>query len=196
MLKNTSSHLSGDSFSSLPHRQASHSVSPVHPFPSLSSSTPACAKQESVSTTQPICPPRECHLAKLNNFFSSSLYSPHPFGGFFFFFGCFCGGNGACLLCRTVFWAGLMVPLLRARLTFPENLWWFDWDWPPQAHVFECLVPGYYNCLERIKRCGLAGGDVSLGVGLEVLKAYTRPNLWIRIQLLATGSRAMPGIKG
>jgi hypothetical protein len=50
--------------------------------------------------------------------------------------------------------------------------------------------------LERIKRCGLPGGDVSQGVGLEVLKAYTRPNLWIRIQLLATGSRAMPGIKG
>lgn len=29
----------------------------------------------------------------------------------------------------------------------------------------ECLVPGWWNCLGRIRRCGFARGGVSLGVG-------------------------------
>jgi hypothetical protein len=28
------------------------------------------------------------------------------------------------------------------------------------------------NCLKRIRRCGIVGGDASLGVGFEVSKAH------------------------
>jgi hypothetical protein len=35
-------------------------------------------------------------------------------------------------------------------------------------HMFECLVPNWWNCLGRIERRVLAGGGVSLGVGFVV----------------------------
>jgi hypothetical protein len=41
----------------------------------------------------------------------------------------------------------------------------------PIVHIFECLV-GSWNCLGRIRRRGLVGGGVSLGMGFEVLKAH------------------------
>jgi hypothetical protein len=39
--------------------------------------------------------------------------------------------------------------------------------------MFESLVPSWYNSLGRIKRCGLTGGSVSLGIRPEVSKAHT-----------------------
>jgi hypothetical protein len=43
---------------------------------------------------------------------------------------------------------------------------------------------------ERIKRCGLVGRSMSLGVGFEVSNAYAKSSLslclWIRAQLSAT----------
>lgn len=38
--------------------------------------------------------------------------------------------------------------------------------------MLESLVPSWWNCLERIKRCGLVG-DVSLGMGFEVSKTQS-----------------------
>ena len=35
-------------------------------------------------------------------------------------------------------------------------------------YLFECQVPSWWNCLGRIRGCGLVGGGVSLGVGFEV----------------------------
>jgi hypothetical protein len=34
--------------------------------------------------------------------------------------------------------------------------------------MFEYLVPSWWDCLGRIRRCGLLGGGVLLGVGFEV----------------------------
>jgi hypothetical protein len=60
---------------------------------------------------------------------------------------------------------------------------WFEWAWPPYIHICEYLIPNWWNCLGRLRRCGLAGGGVSLGVNFEI----TRPSqlssclcLWIR----------------
>jgi hypothetical protein len=38
----------------------------------------------------------------------------------------------------------------------------------PWAHTFECLAPNEWYCLRRVRRCGLTGGCVSIGVGFEV----------------------------
>jgi hypothetical protein len=34
-----------------------------------------------------------------------------------------------------------------------------------------------FERIRRIRRCGLAGGSVSLGVGFEISKAQVRPSL-------------------
>ena len=39
-------------------------------------------------------------------------------------------------------------------------------------HIFEYLIPNSGTVLEKIIRCGYSEGDVSLGVGAEVAKAY------------------------
>lgn len=28
---------------------------------------------------------------------------------------------------------------------------WFEWQWPPWAHMFEYAVPSWWNCLRRIR---------------------------------------------
>lgn len=43
-----------------------------------------------------------------------------------------------------------------------SDLWWLQWEWPPLFHIFKCLVPSSWNCLGRIRRCYLIGGDVWL----------------------------------
>ena len=48
----------------------------------------------------------------------------------------------------------------------------------PMAHRFECLGHSGWNCLGRIRRCGLAGGGVSLTVSFEVSKAMPTPHLF------------------
>lgn len=62
-------------------------------------------------------------------------------------------------------------------------------EWPPQVHVFECLVPVTGNVLERIRRCGAK----LPGVGFEVPKAIpmlclllSAFNLQLRYTLSAT----------
>lgn len=39
--------------------------------------------------------------------------------------------------------------------------------------MFEYLVSGSWNCLDRITRCGLAGGGLSLWMGFRVSKPHT-----------------------
>jgi hypothetical protein len=41
---------------------------------------------------------------------------------------------------------------------------------PPQAQVFGYLVPSWWNCLGRIRRCNLVRGGESFGVGFKVSK--------------------------
>jgi hypothetical protein len=43
------------------------------------------------------------------------------------------------------------------------GLCWFEYEWPLEAHIFECLAIREWHYLRRIKRCGLVGGSVSLG---------------------------------
>lgn len=63
-----------------------------------------------------------------------------------------------------------------------KSLQSFEWEWPPWTHVFErSLLVDY---LGRIGRCGLVGGGVSLGMGLEVSKAHLR--LSASVPLLTT----------
>ena len=38
------------------------------------------------------------------------------------------------------------------------------------AHMFEILDPSWWHHLGRIRRCALAGGGVSMGVGSELTK--------------------------
>jgi hypothetical protein len=54
--------------------------------------------------------------------------------------------------------------------------------------MFECLVPSWWNCLGRIRRCGLFGGGVSLGVIFEVSRvlcdsqlSLSASCLWIKM---------------
>lgn len=39
---------------------------------------------------------------------------------------------------------------------------WSDLDAPPQTHVFECLVIRSEDYRKQLRRCGLAGRNVSL----------------------------------
>lgn len=32
------------------------------------------------------------------------------------------------------------------------SLWWFKWEWSPEAHIFECLVTKDWNCLQGLHR--------------------------------------------
>jgi hypothetical protein len=72
----------------------------------------------------------------------------------------------------------------------PKNwnprVWWFKWEWPPQAHIFECLVNPLADCLGRIGRCDLVGGSVSARKwGLKGPCQAQRLDLfaaWIRMQ--------------
>lgn len=41
--------------------------------------------------------------------------------------------------------------------------------------IVKCLVPNWWNCLGGIRRCGIVGGIVSLGVGVAVSKAHIGP---------------------
>ena len=45
----------------------------------------------------------------------------------------------------------------------------------PMVHIFECLVPSWWNCLRRIRRRGLAGGAESLGWVLRFQKPKPFP---------------------
>lgn len=54
--------------------------------------------------------------------------------------------------------------LLALFFSFLEMVWMRV---DPSRFMFECLVPSWWNCLERIRRCGLIGGAVSLEVALS-----------------------------
>jgi hypothetical protein len=41
--------------------------------------------------------------------------------------------------------------------------------------MFQHLVTRAWNYLGRIRKCGFVGGALSLEVGVEISKAYTRP---------------------
>lgn len=64
------------------------------------------------------------------------------------------------------------------------------------SHWHICLNAWSLACgtvLGSIRRCSLIGRDMSLGVGLEVLKVHTRPNLsfscfWMRCNSLGTAA--------
>jgi hypothetical protein len=43
--------------------------------------------------------------------------------------------------------------------------------------VFKYLVLNWRNCLKRIKKCGLVGGDVPQETGFEISKSYPKPFL-------------------
>ena len=49
--------------------------------------------------------------------------------------------------------------------------------------MFECLVSSWWNYLEMIRMCGLAGGGVLLGVGFEVSKTHTIPSSNLHLHL-------------
>ena len=59
-------------------------------------------------------------------------------------------------------------------------MWRSEWEEPPEAHIFECLLTREWNLF----RCGLVGrsvvltvrGGVSLRVSFEVSKAQARPS--------------------
>lgn len=52
-----------------------------------------------------------------------------------------------------------------------RGLWWFEWEWTPQAYIFECLVPNWWTLWKDSEgspcwsRCTFVAGGVSLGVG-------------------------------
>lgn len=46
---------------------------------------------------------------------------------------------------------------------------------PPQARVFEYLVPSSWNCWGSIRRCGLVGTGMPLRLIFEVSKLTTFP---------------------
>jgi hypothetical protein len=54
------------------------------------------------------------------------------------------------------------------------GLWWFCGIIMNEngSPVFECLAPSWWDYLGRIRRCGLVGGGVSLGVGFEGLNNH------------------------
>lgn len=45
------------------------------------------------------------------------------------------------------------------------------WFSPNEFPTFKYSVPNWWPCLGRYKRCGLAGGNMSLGTGFEISKA-------------------------
>jgi hypothetical protein len=48
---------------------------------------------------------------------------------------------------------------------------------PHLAYLFECFVTREWDCEKRVRRCGLAGGGLSLGLSFEVSKAHARPRV-------------------
>ena len=49
-------------------------------------------------------------------------------------------------------------------------MWWFAWDWSPQARVVESSSLKGGTVLGRMKRCDLVGGEV----GFEVSRVWTQ----------------------
>lgn len=48
---------------------------------------------------------------------------------------------------------------------------WLDWEWLSRFEYLNALVPSWWNCLRRVRRCKLVSGDVSLGMRLYVAKS-------------------------
>jgi hypothetical protein len=42
-------------------------------------------------------------------------------------------------------------------------LWWEGWKRPAKAQIFEYLVPSWWWCLNKLRKCSFAGGNMSLG---------------------------------
>lgn len=40
-------------------------------------------------------------------------------------------------------------------------LWWFGWEMSSTVSSFQLLVSSWWQCLGRLERCGLAGGNMS-----------------------------------
>jgi hypothetical protein len=58
-----------------------------------------------------------------------------------------------------------------------------------KAPIVEHLVRSWWDCLGRIRRCGLVGGGVSLGTGFEVSKdSYHSHHLFLCLQLMDQGA--------
>lgn len=61
---------------------------------------------------------------------------------------------------------------------YVSQVWWFEREW---SHRFIYLMFGskLVEALGRFRKCGLVGGDMSLGVGFEVSKVHARPSLMV-----------------
>lgn len=42
--------------------------------------------------------------------------------------------------------------------------------------MFDYWMPGWWNCLARFRKCGLAGGSISLRAGFQVSKPWAIPS--------------------
>lgn len=51
---------------------------------------------------------------------------------------------------------------MQSGCTVAYKVLWFGWDCPPQTHVFDPLVPIWWECLGKSRRCGFAEGSASL----------------------------------
>lgn len=50
-------------------------------------------------------------------------------------------------------------------LIFAFSVWWFQWEWLQEVHIFKYLVPSLCDCLGMFRRYGLVEGVLSLGGG-------------------------------
>jgi hypothetical protein len=75
------------------------------------------------------------------------------------------------------------VPQCTQQFHYWISLWWFRWEWPPYciwmsgSQLVELFGKdqGVWPCWGKVwpcwRRCGLVGGDLSLGIGVEVSQA-------------------------
>lgn len=69
-------------------------------------------------------------------------------------------------------------------------MWWFEWKCPLQVQMFESLVLGWWCCLGRLRRYGLARGNETQEADFEVPKPHAILSSFSR--LLACSSRPVP----
>lgn len=59
-----------------------------------------------------------------------------------------------------------------------NKLQWFDNRYSLCSQAFESLAPSGCCCSGRLRKCGLVGGSMSLGVGFEASEPYTTPSFF------------------
>ena len=58
----------------------------------------------------------------------------------------------------------------------PMYWWWLELDWFPEAHIFDYLVPNWWNYMGSM-RCSLMGGGISLGWALRIQETCIIPSV-------------------